>query len=212
MNDDKPVIEVEDRNEDPAESEARRAEWKLRDRQRQLLLDLVERETLPTWAVVVMIRTGIIVVDEDPLPCEYFERNSHWTNWDSEIQRYRERLAQEAAEGKPQELPRTWQEAYERRPPLPNRSQCPLQALASEDERAPSPCVRVREEQRTLVPYREDPVRLRVLNDPADPVNEAQLHPCRALGLILTDSIWGTLTRRQHEAEKRRWPTGKPRA
>src|SRR5579883_2244531 len=107
MDDEKLAIEVEDREVDPAEAQARREQWQLHSRQRALLLDLVEQETLPSWVLIHLIRMGIIVADEnDALPCEYYERNSHWTNWNNDLRAYRERAKQAAAEGKWQEPPR----------------------------------------------------------------------------------------------------------
>lgn len=211
---DKPVIEVESHEETAESREQVRQRIQLEGRQRELLLNLVDDETLPSHAISFMIDLGILAPAEDLVPCRQDGRRAHWVDYHNLVERYRERQRNPPP---PRTKPLTWDQEWEdrktRMPPNTGEYVCPVLSLAHDWEvNPPVACVEARETQRSARGYVDNPDQQALLDDPEDPVNELKLRPCRVLAQMLIDGIFVTLGRRDREAEERRWPQGKPKA
>ena len=174
----------------------------------------MQSDRLPESLVSDMIDLGILSQDDDTLPCLQDGRMNHPEDWYYERKRYREHRAKDPdAPPYPRE-DEEWEAFRKRRLPTVGAYACPIRALVNSwDEEPPLACIEARRRQRDTKSYQEDPKKLQLLDDPADPVNALQLRPCRVLATVLFDEILVKVARRQRLLDQERYPHGgKPRA
>lgn len=140
----------------------RKAHRRLRDQQREVMVDSLLSGRFDEDDLCAMIQIGCVTLDERTLPCDDPTRTDSIAEWD---QRFEESLRAE--------------ERGERLALSPAQHDCPLQARALV-EGAPLPCIEAQRAQAAHLALRgEVPVGL--LSED-DPVVACELRPCVFLG------------------------------
>lgn len=152
------------------EDAERRANRRRRDRQREVLIDVLLSGRLDEDDLCAMIQIGTVTLDERTLPCEDPLRTEGISEWDA---RFEAALLAE--------------EDGERVALSPAQHDCPLQSLAVRAA-TPLPCLEAQRAQLARRALRGESIA--GLLDDDDPVVEHELRPCIFLGRELLLSVY----------------------